>query len=77
MQKKSQLVSFDLSNNTGAIDVKMDGSVLKKKSSFKMLGLTFSSELDWAYYIISIVKSASKNIVDLIHSVMFLSPVSI
>ena len=35
---KTQLVSFDQSNNTGAIDVKMDGSVLEEKSSFKMLG---------------------------------------
>ena len=26
---KTQLVSFDLSNNTGSIDVKMDGSVLE------------------------------------------------
>ena len=29
--------------NFGAIDVKMDGSVLEYKSSFKMLGLTFCS----------------------------------
>ena len=28
---KTQLVSFDQSNNTGAIDVKMDGSVFKEK----------------------------------------------
>ena len=28
---KTQLVSFDWSNNTGAIDVKMDGSVLEEK----------------------------------------------
>ena len=35
---KSQLVSFDRSKNTGAIDVKMDESVLEEKSSFKMLG---------------------------------------
>ena len=28
---KTQLVSFDQSNNTGAIDVKMDGSVLEEK----------------------------------------------
>ena len=41
---KTQLVSF----GAGAIDVKMDGSVLEEKSSFKMLGLTFSSKLDWA-----------------------------
>ena len=43
---KTQLVLFDRSDNTGAIDVKMDGSVLEEKSSFKMLGLTFSSKLD-------------------------------
>ena len=36
---KTQLVSFDWSNNTGAIDVKMDESVLEEKSSFKMLTL--------------------------------------
>ena len=35
---KSQLVLFDQSKNTGAIDVKMDGPVLKEKSSFKLLG---------------------------------------
>ena len=28
---KTQLVSFDWSNNNGAIDVKMDGSVLQEK----------------------------------------------
>ena len=39
--EKTQLVSFDRSNDS--IDVKMDGSVLEEKSSFKMLGLTFSS----------------------------------
>ena len=43
---KTQLVSFDRSKNNGSIDVKMDGSVFEEKSSFKMLGLTFSSKLD-------------------------------
>ena len=43
---------FDWSNNIGTIDVKMDGSVLEIKSSFKMLGLTFSSKLDWGSCII-------------------------
>ena len=28
----------------GAIDVKLDGSVLEEKSSFKKLGLSFSSK---------------------------------
>ena len=41
---KTQLVSFDWSNNTSAIDVRIDGSVLEEKSSFKMLRLTFSSK---------------------------------
>ena len=40
--RKTEFVSFD-QYNTGAIGVKMDGSVLEKKSSFKMLGLSFSS----------------------------------
>ena len=44
---KTQLVLSDQSNNTGAIDVNMNGSVLEQKSSFKMLRLTFSSKLDW------------------------------
>ena len=71
---KTQLVLFDWCNNTGAIDVKMDGSVLEEKSSFEMLGLTFSSKLDWGSYIISIAKTASKKIGALILSNKFLSP---
>ena len=43
---KTQLVLPDRSNNTGAIDVKIDGSVFEEKSSFEMLGLTFSCKLD-------------------------------
>ena len=39
-----------------------------------MLGLTFSSKLDWGSYIISIAKTASKKIRVLIHSMKFLSP---
>ena len=65
---------FDWSNKNGSIDVKMDGSVLEEKSSFKMLGLTFSSKLDWGSYIISIAKTASKKIGTLICSLKFLSP---
>ena len=71
---KTQLVSFDQSNNTGAIDMKMDRSVLEEKSSFKMLGLNFSCKLDCGSYIISIAKTAPKKIVGLIHSMKFLSP---
>ena len=42
---KTQVLSFDQSNNINAIDVKM----VKK-----MLELAFSSKLDWCSYIISI-----------------------
>ena len=64
---KTQLASFDQSNNTGAVDVKMNESVPDKKSSSKMPGLTFSSELNWVSYIISTAKSATKKIGALIH----------
>ena len=60
--RNTQLVSFDRSKNTGAIDVKTYGSVLEEKSSFKMLELTFSSKLHWGSYINSIAKTASKEI---------------
>ena len=71
---KTQLVSFDRFNKNGSLDVKMDGSVVEEKSSFKMLALTFSSKLDWGSYIISIAKTASKKIGALICSMKFLSP---
>ena len=45
-----------------------------EKTSFKMLGLTFSSKLDWGSYNISIAKIASKKIGTLIHSMKLLSP---
>ena len=41
---KTHLVLFDRSNNSGAIDVKMDGSDVEEKSSFKMLGFSL---LNW------------------------------
>ena len=42
---KTQVVSFVQPKNSGVIDMKMDGSVPKEKSFFKMLGLTFLSIL--------------------------------
>ena len=65
---KTQLILFDQSNHTGAIDVKIVGSVLEEKLFFKMLGLTSSSELDWGSYIISIAKTTPKKIGALICS---------
>ena len=54
--------------------MKIEGSFREEKSSFKMLGLTFSFKLDWGPYIISIAKTASKKIGALIRSMKFLSP---
>ena len=69
-----KLVSFDRSKNTGAIDAKMNGSVLEEKSSFKILGLTFYSKLDWGSYVISTAKTASKKIEALVRSMKFVFP---
>ena len=71
--EKTQLVSFDWSNNTDANNVKMDGSFLEEKS-FKLLELIFSSKLDWGSCIISIAKTVSKKIGTLMRSIKFLSP---
>ena len=71
---KTQLVSFDWSDNTGIIDMKIDRSVHEEKSFFKMLGLTFYSKLDWGSYIISIAKTSSKKIGALICSMKFIFP---
>ena len=71
---KTLLVSSDHSNNTGAIDVKMGGSVLEEKASFTMLGLTFSPKLDWSSDVISLAKTASNKTGAFIRSMKFLSP---
>ena len=39
--EQTELVSFDHSNNTGVLDVKMDESVTEEKWLFKMLGVDF------------------------------------
>ena len=56
------MVSFDQSNNTGAIDVKMNRSALEEKSSFKVLVLTFSSKLSWGSHIISLLKVSPRKL---------------
>ena len=52
----------------------MDRSLLEVKSSFKMLGFTFSSNLDWGSSIIPIANTASKKIAALTRSMKCLSP---
>ena len=69
-----QLVSFDQFDSTVAINMKMVRPILEERSSFKILGLSFSSQLDQGSYIISIAKTSSKKIGTLIRSVKFLYP---
>ena len=70
---KTQLVSFDQSNNTGAIDVKMDGFILEEKSYFKMLGLCCVSLLNWIGTLtLSVLLKPPKRAGALIRSMKFL-----
>ena len=71
---KTEQVLFDRCKNSGAIDMKMDGSILEEKTYFKILRLTFSFKFYWGSYIVSIAKTASKKIGALIRSMKFLSP---
>ena len=68
-----KLVLINRSNNSGLIDVKMDGCNLEEKLSFKMLELSFSSKLDWGS-IVSIATTASKYTEALIRSINLLFP---
>ena len=74
---KTHLVSYVHSNNNCSIDMKMDGYFLEENQSLKMLGLTFSSKVDWGSYITSIAKTASKKIGALICFMKFLSSVAL
>ena len=49
------------------------GSALEEKSSFRMLGPSVCSELEWGFYIVSIAKTVTKSFGPLIYSVKFLS----
>ena len=67
---KTQLVLSDQSDNTGAIDVKMDESVLEEK----LFWADFLFQIRLGSYIISIAKTAYKKSGALTHSMKFLSP---
>ena len=59
---KTQLVALEWSYYTGAIDVKIDGSVLQEKSYFRRLGLTFSSKLEWALLLSLLLKLSPRKL---------------
>ena len=49
---KTQLFYFGQSVNFGITGIKMDKAVLEEKSSFQLLGVLFTSKLDWGSYIV-------------------------
>ena len=59
---KTELSSFHRSFNSGAIDVKMNGSILEERLCFKIQGLSLYSKLNWGLYIHCIAKTAPKKI---------------
>ena len=65
--------SFDWSNWSGVVDMKMGESCLAEKSFCKRMGPSFTTKLDWGSYIMSITKTASKKIGALIGSITFVS----
>lgn len=66
---KTQFVIFDLLNNCGATNAKLNGCNLQRRSSFKILGLSFSFKLIWCSNSVSIAKSDYKKIGALICSI--------
>ena len=56
---KTGVVSSVRSNNSGPIAAKMNGFVLDEESSFKKLEFPFSFNVDWAFCIVTITKTAS------------------
>ena len=60
--------------NICTINMKMNGIVLEEKSPFKMLGMSFSSKLDWGSHIFSIAQTVFKKIGALIRPMKLLSP---
>ena len=61
-------------NKSDATNVKRDVSVLNENSSFKLLRLLFSSELDWVSYIAAFVgKTFFNNVGTLIPSMKLFS----
>ena len=64
----------DSSNPLLSLMKRIKDVIILKFISLEKLGLTFSSKLDCDFYIISIAKTASKEIGALIPSMKFLSP---
>ena len=69
---KTQLVWSNRSNNTGATEVKIDGSTLEKNDLLRCWGCL--SKSDRGSYIIYTAKTVSQKIGALIRSMKFLSP---
>ena len=70
--EKLNLFHLNRSNNSGAVDMKMDESVLEENAFYK-LELSSSSKLDLGYFIVLLFWSPRK-LKPLIRFMKFLSP---
>ena len=74
---KTKLVSFNKYKKPSLPPIEMAKSALPESTSFKLLGLTFTENMNWNKYIESIVKAAAKKVGSLYRARKLLSPESI
>ena len=74
---KTKLLSFHRHRDPSLVPVEMNGIALPEKTSFRLLGITFTPSMDWKPYIQSIAKAASRRVGSLYRAQRFLTPETI
>ena len=74
---KTKLLSINNSRDPLLPSVSMNGTELEESNSFRLLGITFSSDFSWRSYIEAIAKSASMKVGSLLRARNYLTPESI
>ena len=74
---KTKLLSFHRHRDPFLVPVEMNGIELPEKSSFRLLGLTFTPNMDWKHYIQNIAMASSRKVGSLYRSQRFLTPETI
>ena len=70
---KTQLISLDRSRDPLNPPISMAGHALEERPSMKLLGISFTSKLDWGSYLIGLAKSVSKKVGAILRCRSFLS----
>ena len=74
---KTKLLSFHRHRDPFLVPVEMNGIELPEKNSFRLLGLTFTPNMDWKHYIQNIAMASSRKVGSLYRSQRFLTPETI